>query len=76
MQKRTITNTHHFCKGVTLEIEQNEKNNTKTKLTWLLDENHQKFKYGTIRVLDGKNNIVLEPKESVEQFIKLLNLVF
>lgn len=64
-----VTNSHHFCKGVTLEIDGE-------KLRWTVDKDNQRFKYGTIRVQNGEAVMTMNPLASNEEFVSLLGLVF
>src|SRR5579872_5756842 len=66
-----VTNNHHFSKGVTLRINDN-------KLTWEIDREKQKYKYGT-GVFGKKasdNDGILDPENSLDDFIALLQLIF
>jgi len=66
-----ITNNHHFCEGIVLTLQNGN-------LKWSIDSNKQKFKYGT-GVRSGASEFrdgVLDPKNNLDDFIKLLNLVF
>lgn len=65
-----VTNGHHFCKGVTLEV------SAEKKLTWTVDKERQKFKYGTIRVQEGGDVAVLDPNKSPDEFVNLLQVIF
>lgn len=71
MNKIRVTNPHHFSKGVTVEIDTVTK-----KVTWTVDENEQRFKYGTIRTIPGEKTYTLNPEDSIEDFINLLTLAF
>jgi hypothetical protein len=66
-----ITNKHHFCEGITLTIKDG-------KLTWSVDRDAQKYKYGTVplHIPYADRHGILDPKNSLDDFIKLLNLVF
>jgi hypothetical protein len=65
-----VTNNHHFCNGVTLDI------SPEGKLTWTIDTEKQKYKYGTVRVNAVDGTLVLNPHESLEEFCKLINIMF
>ncbi len=64
-----VTNSHHFCKGFTLDIEDG-------KLRWTVDKHEQRFKFGTIRVQDDGTTTVVNPLGSDEEFTSLLGLIF
>ena len=67
----TVTSSHHFSEGVKLVI-------TNGKCQWYVDSEKQKHKYGTgmmTRKTDEVSGLV-NPAESLDQFIKLINLIF
>jgi hypothetical protein len=64
-----VTNKHHFCQGVTLEINDD-------KLQWTVDKSAQRFKYGTIRVQDDGPVVIMDPLASNAIFIALMNMIF
>jgi len=69
----TVTNKHHFCKGVTLSI-QND------KLTWKIDKDMQKYKYGiykyvTCGFIQSDRDGQLDPQK-LDDFILLIELIF
>ena len=65
----TVTNNHHFSKGVTLTIKDG-------KSFWSVDNKEQKYKYGTIRTQNDTDTVILNPNNSLDDFVKLINLVF
>lgn len=64
-----ITNTHHFCKGVTLYI-------TDGQLRWHIDPEAQRYKYGTGRSPQHKCGGYIDPATFMDDFVALINLVF
>ena len=68
-----VTNKHHFCKGVTLSI-QND------KLSWKVDRDMQKYKYGTYKYgtcgfIQSDRDGQLDPQK-LDDFILLIELIF
>jgi hypothetical protein len=64
-----VTNKHHFCKGITLSIQNN-------KLSWKVDKEMQRYKYGTCGLLQSNRDGILDPQDSLDDFILLINLIF
>lgn len=69
----TVINNHHFCQGIKLEIVNGENK-------WSIEGEKQKTKYGTCifgkPVLDEPEFRYFDPKNSMDDFVKLLNLIF
>lgn len=65
-----VKNSHHFCTGVTLDIDADG------KLKWTVDRAAQKFKYGTIRAGNDDDTVVMSPNGSLAEFVNLLTIMF
>ena len=63
-----ITSKHHFCEGVVLTI-QND------KLSWKVNKDKQKYKYGTCGFAQSNADGLLDLQQ-LDDFISLINLVF
>lgn len=68
----TVINHHHFCKGINLTVQ-----NGKPK--WEVNWKDQKYKYGTgpfAKVYPSREHKILDPVNSLDDFILLIELVF
>src|SRR5689334_4791158 len=68
----TVTNPHHFSKGVTLTI-------TNGKLAWKINWLKQRHKFGSYpfnpKVSDVESGL-LDPVNSLDDFVMLIKLIF
>lgn len=65
----TITNNHHFARGVTLNID------AKGKMTWLVDKTAQRNKYGS-RSIDGEGIMTLDLNSTGAELCNAINIMF
>lgn len=66
-----VTNSHHFCKGIKLTI-----NNETKELIWSINTEQQKYKYGTVQIFNSQVDGIIDPKRSISEFVLLLTCIF